>query len=94
MMCCNVVVGKIPHKERCLAINVVNAVENIPNGLLVMLKGRIEKVCSITFEISGSTLPYLKRKICLDIAEQLFRICDGRIFEAKVPFIVEHLSKF
>ena len=72
----------------------MDAIENIPNSLLVMLEGRIEKVCSVAFEISRSTFPYFEWKIGLNIAKQLLRVRDGCIFETKVSFIIEYLGKF
>ena len=59
MMGSNMVVGKIPHKECRFSIDVMYAIENVPDGLFVMLKGRVEKVGPITLVICGSPLPYL-----------------------------------
>ena len=59
-----------------------------------MLEGRIEKVCSVAFEISRSTFPHFEWKIGLNIAKQLLRVRDSCIFETKVSFIIEYLGKF
>ena len=69
MMGSNMVVGKIPHKECRFSIDVMYAIENVPNGLFVVLKGRIEKVRSIPFEIGWRPFPHFERKIGLDIAK-------------------------
>ena len=68
----NVIVGKIPHKKCCLSIDVMNTVKDIPNGLLIVLEGRIEKVRPVTFEIGRSSFSHFEWKIGLDIAKQLF----------------------
>ena len=44
------VVGKIPHKECRFSTDVMYAIENVPNGLFVVLKGRIEQVRLNEFE--------------------------------------------
>lgn len=72
MLCNHMIVGEIPDKKNSFAVYVVDAIENIPNGLFVVLKGRIEQICSIAFEIGRSPFPNFDREIGLDIAKQLF----------------------
>ena len=90
----DVIVGYIPNKECRFAIDVMYAIENIPNGLLIVLEGRIEKVRPVTFEIGRSSFSHFEWKIGLNIAKQLLRVREGCIFETKVSFIVEYLGKF
>lgn len=93
MLGSDMIVGKIPHKERGLPIDIMDAVEDVPSGLLAMLECGIEQVCSVAFEIGWGALSYFKGKIGLDIAEQLFGIRDGRIFETEISSIIEDFGK-
>lgn len=89
----DMVVRQVSHKEYGLPIDIMNTIENIPSGLLVMLEGGIEQVCAIAFKIGWRSLPDFDRKVGLDIAEQLFGICDSCIFEAKISSVIEDFGQ-
>ena len=89
----DMVVRQVSHKEYGLPIDIMDAVEDVPSGLLAMLECGIEQVCSVAFEIGWGVLSYFNGKIGLDIAEQLFGIRDGRIFETEISSIIEDFGQ-
>ncbi len=66
----------------------MNTIEDIPNGLFIAGKSRIEQICSVAFKVSRSTLLQFDGEAGLDFAEQLLRVGLSSIFKAKVSFVI------
>ena len=69
MMGNDVIVGKVAHKIHRFSVNNMHTVEHVPRGVLIVGKGRIEKVCTIPLKICRSSFPHLNRKIGLNITK-------------------------
>ena len=89
----NMVIGKIADQIDRFTINFMHAVENVQNCMLIAREGRIKEITPIALKINRCVLSYFNGKIGLDVTEELLRILQCSIFEAKITFIVKDFGK-